>query len=224
MFGIVADLGKSETGIFTKPFTEYKNNHDRRSCEESNREVLGLTRNDPKVDAQCEVALDPSAVQLRTERKKILAGQLAIASCMSIAMFAQKALKGMMADIPLALTEGLENLPKAYGDTVRDQGPVTGFRSGATVAGKTFAWGFIDGISDVVVKPYQETQKECAKGAAKGLGKGLMDMTTKTGAGMFGVMGCTITRIAKSTRKAVYTKTRTSIANAKHVEGGWLVR
>ncbi|KAF2623780.1 hypothetical protein BU25DRAFT_302568, partial [Macroventuria anomochaeta] len=78
---------------------------------------------------------------------------LASTSGMSIAMFAPKALKSMTVDISLALTDDLKNVPRSYGDTVRDHGPVTGFQSGATVAGKTFAWGFIDGLSDVV-KPY----------------------------------------------------------------------
>ncbi|KAF2278441.1 uncharacterized protein EI97DRAFT_440909 [Westerdykella ornata] len=80
------------------------------------------------------------------------------------------ALKGMTVDIPLALTEGLKNVPRHYGDTPRDHGPVTGLKSGATVTGKTFAWGFIDGVSDIVVKPNQGAQKEGMKGAVKGLG------------------------------------------------------
>lgn len=138
-------------------------------------------------------------------------------------MFAPKALKGMTVDIPLALTDGLKNVPRVYGDTVRDHGPVTGFKSGATVAGKTFAWGFVDGLSDVVVKPYQGAQKEGAKGAAKGLGKGLVSLTTKTGAGMFGLVGYTSAGIAKSLRTAVYSKTRKSIAAARHAEGRWLI-
>lgn len=138
-------------------------------------------------------------------------------------MFAPKALKGMTVDIPLALTEGLKNVPRHYGDTPRDHGPVTGFKSGATVAGKTFAWGFIDGVSDVVKKPYQGAQQEGVAGAAKGLGKGVVSLATKSGAGMFGLFGYTSAGIAKSLKSAVYTKTRKSITEARHVEGKWLV-
>jgi hypothetical protein len=142
---------------------------------------------------------------------------------MSIATFAPKAIKGMMADIPLALTEGLKNVPRAYGDTIRQHGPVTDFESGATVAGKTFVWGFADGQSDTVVKPYQGAQKEGVKGAAKGLCKGLVNMTTKTGAGIFGLLGYTDAGIAKSLRTAIYTRTAKTIADARHVERRWLV-
>ena len=99
---------------------------------------------------------------------------------------------------------------------------MTDFKSGATVAGKTFAWGFVDGLSDMVAKPYQGAQKEGVKGAAKGLGKGMVSLATKSGAGMFGLVGYTSAGIAKSLRTAVYTKTRRSIAEARHAEGRWL--
>jgi hypothetical protein len=100
---------------------------------------------------------------------------------------------------------------------------VTGFKSGATVAGKTFAWGFLDGVSDIVVKPYQGAQEEGMKGAAKGLGMGMVSMATKSGAGMFGLFGYTSAGIAKSLRTVIYTKTRKRIAEARHAEGKWLV-
>lgn len=215
------------SGVFTKPITEYRDDRDRRAYEESNARTseTAKTKNDETVelDSNPDCASDlTSASGAKSQRKAVSAGHLAGASGMSIAMFAPRALKGMTVDIPLALTEGLKNVPSHYGDTPRDHGPVTGFRSGATVAGKSFAWGFIDGVSDIVVKPYQGAQKEGAKGAAKGLGKGMVSMATKSGAGMFGLLGYTSAGIAKSLRVAVYTKTRKVIAEARHAEGRWL--
>lgn len=223
MLSTAVDLGTSVTGVFTKPYTEYRDDRDRRAYEDSILEVSKLSKEpDMSLNGSKEVS-DGSSSHSATKRNPISAGQLVGASGMSIAMFAPKALKGMTVDIPLAITDGLKNMPRAYGDQVRDHGPVTDFKSGATVAGKTFAWGFVDGISDVVVKPYQGAQKEGMKGAAKGLGKGLMNMTTKTGAGMFGLMSYTSAGIAKSLRTAVYTRTRKIIAAARHVEGRWLI-
>lgn len=164
-----------------------------------------------------------SADSTSARRKPISAGQLAGASGKSIAMFAPKALKGMTVDIPLALTDGLKNVPRYYGDVPRDHGPITDFKSGATVAGKTLAWGFIDGVSDIVVKPYKGAHEEGFKGATKGLGKGIASMVTKTGAGMFGLMGYTGAGIAKSLRTAVYTKTKRNITEVRQKEGRWLV-
>lgn len=210
------------TGVFTKPYTEYRDDRDRRAYEESMSEAAEASTKQKTADGGTQTP-DSASIRSDTKRKPISAGQLAGASGKSIAMFAPKAVKGMLVDIPLALTDGLKNVPRAYGETVRDHGPVTDFKSGATVAGKTFAWGFADGLSDVVVKPYQGAQKEGAIGAAKGVGKGLVSLTTKTGAGMFGLLSYTSAGIAKSLRTAVYSGTRKCIIEARHAEGQWLV-
>jgi hypothetical protein len=213
------DLTTSLTGAFT----EYRDDRDRRVYEESNAAAVEAanTKSQAKSEAN-SASIMTAASSTISKRKAISTGQLAGASGKSLAMFAPKALKGMTADIPLALTEGLKNVPRYYGDTPRDHGSVTDFKSGATVAGKTFAWGFVDGLSDMVAKPYQGAQKEGVKGAAKGLGKGMVSLATKSGAGMFGLVGYTSAGIAKSLRTAVYTKTRRSIAEARHAEGRWL--
>jgi hypothetical protein len=224
--GTAIDLGTSVTGIFTKPYTEYRDDRDRRAYEESIREAPSASDSVDVSAKHNQVTPDSSSVHsatLATKRKPISAGQMAGASGKSFAMFAPKATKAMLADIPMAITDGLKNVPRAYGDTVRDHGPVTGFASGATVAGKTFAYGFMDGLSGVVVKPYQGAQKEGAIGAAKGVAKGLIGLTTKTGAGMFGLVGYTGAGVAKSLRTAIYSGTRKSIAAARHAEGRWQI-
>ncbi|KAH7138489.1 hypothetical protein B0J11DRAFT_16631 [Dendryphion nanum] len=227
VLGTAVDLTTSVTGVFTKPMTEYRDDRKRRAYEESKAESSKSAKEKDDITNEDKSNDDGSSVKMGTSdtstKKKMSAGQLAGASGMSIAMFAPKALKGMTVDIPLALTDGLKNIPRHYGETPRDHGPVTDFKSGATVAGKTFAWGFIDGLSDVVVKPYQGAQKDGMKGAAKGLGKGVVGLTTKTGAGMFGLFGYTSAGIAKSLRTAIYTKTRKRIAEARHTEGKWLM-
>ncbi|EKG18451.1 hypothetical protein MPH_04253 [Macrophomina phaseolina MS6] len=129
----------------------------------------------------------------------------------------------MLVDIPLAMTEGLRNLPRCVGDDIRDNGHVTDWKSGATVAGKTFFWGMAEGISDIAVKPWQGAREEGAKGAVKGLGKGMLSMTSKTGAAMFGVFAYPSAGIAKSIRSSVYSGTRKRIAEARHQESKWLV-
>jgi hypothetical protein len=44
--------------------------------------------------------------------------------------------KGALVGMPLALTEGLRNAPKLYGDQVKDHGKVTDWKSGGVVAAK----------------------------------------------------------------------------------------
>ncbi|CAN9376993.1 unnamed protein product [Alternaria alternata] len=222
------DLASCVTGVFTKPITEYRDDRDRRAYEESKLEASGASNTsanhiDQSAPMSDSASAETSASSVVPKRKAISAGQLAGASGASIGMFAPKALKGMMVDIPLAITDGLKNVPRLYGETPRDHGPVTGFTSGAAVAGKTFAWGFMEGVSDIVVKPYQGAREEGFTGAAKGVGKGMSSMVTKTGAGMFGLLGYTSQGIAKSLRSTVHMKTRKSIAEARHAEGSWLV-
>ncbi|CAN9136284.1 unnamed protein product [Alternaria alternata] len=222
------DLASCVTGVFTKPITEYRDDRDRRAYEESKLEAstasnTGTNHIDQSAPMSGSASAETSANSVVPKRKAISAGQLAGASGASIGMFAPKALKGMMVDIPLAITDGLKNVPRLYGETPRDHGPVTDFTSGAAVAGKTFAWGFMEGVSDIVVKPYQGAREEGFTGAAKGVGKGMSSMVTKTGAGMFGLLGYTSQGIAKSLRSTVHMKTRKSIAEARHAEGRWLV-
>lgn len=44
--------------------------------------------------------------------------------------------KGALVDVPLALAGGFKNTPQLYGETVRDHGTVTDWKSGGVVAAK----------------------------------------------------------------------------------------
>jgi hypothetical protein len=148
---------------------------------------------------------------------------MAGASIMSVANFVPTALKGMTVDIPLAMTEGMRNIPRLYGEEPRDHGPVTGIKSGFALAGKGFAWGMAEAVSDLVVKPYEGVRKDGAKGAVKGVGKGIANMASKAGCATFGVLVYPSAGIAKSLKSALYTGTRKRILKARHAEGTWLL-
>ncbi|KAF4547298.1 Sterol 3-beta-glucosyltransferase-like protein 1 [Elsinoe fawcettii] len=213
------DLATSVTGLFTKPITEYRHERTRQVYREN---ALGTTQTSAD-GSKADDASTAISTSNSIKKKSLSTSRLTRSSAMSIASFVPTALKGMMVDIPLAMTEGLRNIPSHYGDKVRDHGPVTGIKSGAAVAGKTFAWGFADGLSDVVVKPYQGAREEGVKGAIKGIGKGLTSLTTKTGAGMFGLAAYTSAGIAKTIRKSVHSGTTMRVAEASLAEGRWLV-
>ncbi|KAM0635950.1 hypothetical protein ACHAPW_000985 [Verticillium nonalfalfae] len=89
--------------------------------------------------------------------------------------------KGTLVDVPLALTEGLKAVPRLYGDSVTDHGPVTDWKSGGVVAAKNFGSGFYAGITGVVTKPLEGAKKEGAFGFFKGVGKGSMGLVTRPG-------------------------------------------
>lgn len=72
------------------------------------------------------------------------AGKMAATSANSFGKFNLALFKGVTVDMPLTTTEGFRNLPKLYGEEVKDHGEVTGIASGFAVAGKNFAHGMID--------------------------------------------------------------------------------
>ncbi|KAM0437895.1 hypothetical protein ACHAPT_002260 [Fusarium lateritium] len=215
-------MAGSITGIVTKPVEEYRDEQQRR-----HREVRRARSRSPAIHHKNPGPADRASgdsTHPRGEHSGSLAGRMAGASAKSIGKLGPTALKGMVVDIPLALTDGLRAVPQYYGGNVRDHGPVTDAKSGMVVAGKSLAWGFIDGISDVVVEPYKGAKKEGALGVVKGLGKGVVSLTANSGAAMFGVLAYPSAGITKSLRTAVRSSTRKAIAQALREEGAWMTK
>ncbi|SCV51610.1 probable sterol glucosyltransferase [Fusarium fujikuroi] len=215
------------TGIFTKPIEEYRDDHKRRAGELKYTQGRGspyLQERSSDKDHISVERLSNDSVRPRSAHSGHLAGRMAGASAKSAGKIGQTATKGMLVDFPLAITEGLKSVPQLYGGNVRNHGPVKDAKSGMVVAGKTFAWGFIDGLSDVVVQPYEGAKKEGALGVAKGLGKGAMSLVTKSGAGMFGLFAYPSAGISKSLRTATHGSTRKKIAEKRRAEGIWMAK
>ncbi|RYC79384.1 hypothetical protein BFJ63_vAg17731 [Fusarium oxysporum f. sp. narcissi] len=220
-------MAGSITGMVTKPVEEYRDEKQRRARELKRAQARGSPSIQEKARDGGQLMpdrLSDDSMRPKSEHSGSLAGRMAGASAKSIGKIGPTALKGMVVDIPLALTEGLKSVPQHYGGSVRDHGPVTDVKSGIVVAGKAFAWGFIDGLSDVVTQPYKGARKEGAMGAVKGVGKGVMSLATKSGAGMFGVFAYPSAGISKSLRTAVHGSTRKAIAQERREEGVWMAK
>ncbi|TDZ75092.1 Sterol 3-beta-glucosyltransferase UGT80B1 [Colletotrichum trifolii] len=234
VMGTATDLAGSVTGIFTEPVAEYQ--YQRRKRETAAKASVtspgsgaitpagrpASSSNSNRTKSSLHDESDGPGT-CPVEKQPRMAGKVAGASAKSIGKFAPTALKGMMVDIPLAITEGLRAVPKHYGDDPRSHGPVTDAKSGAIVAGKSFAWGFVDGLSDLVVQPYKGGKKDGALGAVKGVGKGVVGLTVKSGAGMFGLFAYPSAGIAKSIRSALHQGTRKKIMEERRAEGEWML-
>ncbi|KAJ4197062.1 hypothetical protein NW767_009307 [Fusarium falciforme] len=220
VMGTATGMAGSIAGIVTKPVEEYRDEQRRRSRDKKTAEPRVPSIGDEKAGSSERASGD--STRPATEHSSSLAGRMAGASAKSFGRVGSTALKGMVVDIPMALTEGMRTVPHLYGSDVRDHGPVTDAKSGMVVGGKTFAWGFIDGLSDVVMEPYRGAKKEGAMGAVKGIGKGAMNLVTKSGAGMFGVLAYPSAGISKSLRTAVHSSTRKAITQALREEGKWM--
>ncbi|KAH8749750.1 UDP-glucose,sterol transferase [Diaporthe sp. PMI_573] len=220
------DMTGNITGMVTKPMEEYHDEKRRRARELEKQERDGgssETSRDKSSDDRLSVT---SASSGKSQGKKhpSMAGRVVGASAKSIGMIGPNSAKGMLVDIPLAMTEGLRSVTGHFGTQVRDHGRVTDAKSGAVVAGKTFAWGFVDGLSDLVMEPVRGAGKDGAVGAFKGIGKGAASLVAKSGAGMFGLFAYPSAGIAKSLRSAVYSGTRKTVAKERLVEGQWLMK
>ncbi|KAF6816474.1 sterol glucosyltransferase [Colletotrichum musicola] len=125
-------------------------------------------------------------------------GAAALAAGKGVAGMTGAVAKGGLVSVPLALAEGLRNLPRLYGDKVRDNGKVEDWKSGGKVAAKTFGTGFYDGLTGVFTDPYRGAKEGGALGLMKGVGTGSLGLVTKPGAGMFGLMAYPAQGIHKS--------------------------
>ena len=104
-----------------------------------------------------------------------------------------------------ALTLGLRNAPRLYGDrTVRPPPhPITGFRSGVRAAGKEFWYGFHDGVKGVGSLPYHATKDEGMVGLPKGIAQGVGGLVLKPVAGVLGLGAYTGKGVEASLRRRI---------------------
>lgn len=83
-----------------------------------------------------KVYLDDHKSESETKSLARLHGEAGLAFAKGVNYLAVGTFKGGMVDVPLALAEGFRNVPRLWGEKVEDQEEITGWKSGATVAGK----------------------------------------------------------------------------------------
>ena len=75
-----------------------------------------------------------------------MTGSAALASAKSTGNVVVGGIKGGMVDVPLALAEGFRNAPRLWGDSVKEQEEIDGWKSGGVIAGKVCdCWVVLDG-------------------------------------------------------------------------------
>ncbi|KAH7231233.1 uncharacterized protein BKA55DRAFT_598536 [Fusarium redolens] len=196
---VATTMADAAAGIFVKPYETIKEN--RADGESSDTASQSIKRKSDS--AAAKRAIQASSKSL---------GKLVTAST-----------KGILIDIPIAITDGLRAVPHLYGEDVRHRGNITGFKSGAVVAGKNFCHGMFEAITDVAVYTYHGKREEQAIGAAKGLGKGMLNLVTKTTAATIGLVTYPAQGLQRSIHAAVMTKTPNMIQESMRVEGDWIL-
>jgi len=122
-------------------------------------------------------------------------------------------------DFSLALSKGFHNLPKLYGEEVRQVDRVTGIKSGLTTAGKEFGYGLYDGVTGLFTQPFLGAKNEGAAGFVKGIGKGIVGIQVKPAAGAFGIAGYAMQGLYREWTKKFGESTEAYITAARTAQG-----
>jgi hypothetical protein len=135
----------------------------------------------PTLDGQRVADTQPRTLS-NTRVASHVAGQVALGTAKGFGHIVTTTLKSP-ALIMYGITRGFHNLPKAYGEEVRQYENVTGFRSGLSVSAKSFGYGLKDGLGDLVTKPYEGAEKNGIIGLGAGIARGLANAALKPAAG-----------------------------------------
>lgn len=204
---VAASMADATAGVFVKPYETIKEHQTRTKISLES----GSSQARSQDDSACVTESGVARRAVGTSTKSL--GKLAVTSA-----------KGIFVDIPIAVTDGLRAVPNLYGEDVRSRDHITGFRSGAVVAGKNFCHGIFEALTDIAVYTYHGKREENALGAAKGLGKGALSLVTKTTAATIGLVAYPAQGIHRSIRAAVVTSTPKAIEAAMRIEGDWLLK
>jgi len=122
-------------------------------------------------------------------------------------------------DISLALAQGFHNAPRLYGDsTVRAPPRISGIQSGLRAAGSAFAFGVCDGVTGLVLQPYNGARDNGARGLVQGVGKGIGGFVLKDIAAVIGPLSYTLKGVHKELIKG--RQPTALISNARKIQGG----
>ncbi|KAF7324784.1 Glycosyltransferase family 1 protein [Mycena kentingensis (nom. inval.)] len=228
--GVLVDVADATAGLVTRPYEEYKRSRPSllpkspSAASTSPKSSISSAKSLPRIPWEQHDPGEGSSRGMLTQQRTGMqtAGAMAVASGKGVGAFVGSVVKGLVVDVPLAMTEGMRNVPSMYGQVPQDHGQVTGWASGAAVAGKTFATEFTTGLADVFVQPYKGAREEGLIGLVKGTGKGVVNATFKTTGAAMGLVAYPGLGIWRSLRATAHDGTRQEIVKARHREGEWL--
>ncbi|KAF7303781.1 Glycosyltransferase family 1 protein [Mycena indigotica] len=223
VLGTVSTLVGAGANMVIKPYEEYKRGSS--SFEPATPSTASASSGKPLpllpslLETEDRGESSTTALQ-RTGMQT--AGAMAAASGKSLGQFMTSYVKGVVVDIPLAVTEGLRGVPRMYGQEPTDHGAITDWKSGAVVAGKTFVIESAVGIADIFYQPYKGARDDGILGFAKGIGKGCTNAVFKSSGATLALFAYPGQGIVKSIRATAHEKTRKAIIQRRHREGEWL--
>ncbi|KAJ7363785.1 sterol glucosyltransferase [Mycena albidolilacea] len=226
---IATDMVDATAGIFVKPYQEFRRSNSGAptspvaSTSQGEGSSQGIAAAPQSPFVWTPFGKDENSTVTAGRSGMSTAGAMVAASGMSMGTVIMSSVRGGAVDLPMALTEGMRNVPKMYGEEVKDYGHVKDWKSGMLVAGKTFLFELPEGLADIVVQPYKGAKAEGVTGFAKGFGKGTLNAVVKTTVGTAGLVVYPVQGVYQSFRASLHETTGREISQARHEEGKWLL-
>ncbi|KAI0891895.1 glycosyltransferase family 1 protein [Annulohypoxylon nitens] len=216
--GTYSGVVSAATNIINNPINAYQKAMATQGVVPKSIEPFSHHPSDSPLDIHQRHSEEGKNLQKHTRSCLTIGGTMALGVAAGVGSVVGNASKGYFIDIPLALTEGIRNLPRLYGGQVRDYGRVKDWKSGLIVSGKSLGYGIGQGLFDVSYGPVQGMRAEGALGGIKGLGKGLLGLGINLSVGILGIVAYPSYGAYKSFRGALHTQTRDRIIAARQAK------
>ncbi|GAB1739774.1 hypothetical protein NU219Hw_g4711t1 [Hortaea werneckii] len=241
----ITGMVEASTGIFLKPADVYRRGRSLRPSPASSRSSSAqpatgtkdlspdketipcpddFSQKCPPTDSDMDsIATSRTENNVKPRSGARVAGEMAVASGKSLGKFFTSYTKGILVDLPLASAEGFRNMPRLWGDEVKDYGKVTDWKSGGVAAGKSLVMGIGQGFRDMAMEPVKGGRDGGAWGATKGVARGTASLLTKTASGCLGLVAYPGQGLSKSLYTLFHSNTSKAVVEAKKTEGNWLL-
>ncbi|PVH82903.1 glycosyltransferase family 1 protein [Cadophora sp. DSE1049] len=125
-------------------------------------------------------------------------------------------------DLPMAVADGMHNIPALYGEKIRDRGEIRGWKSGGKVGLKSLGYGFYDGYVGFFTQPYKGARDGGPVGLIKGIAKGCGGLLTQPAHAVFGIVAYPALGLYRSIDTTKVTGAQGDILKAQQVYGTYL--
>ncbi|EFY84436.1 hypothetical protein MAC_09514 [Metarhizium acridum CQMa 102] len=215
----------SAANIVLKPLEVLGNSRaERKQAAVETGHVPKSASSDGDVYGRSAAIVLPKTAPDTTEDEKNAVAAAMIGSASGVGNFFKTFSKGMLLDLPLAVTEGLRNAPRLYGGQVYEPGSVTDWKSGGVVAAKSFSHGVVEGFRDLVMEPVRGAERGGVVGAIKGAGIGLANSGAKLSSGALGIVTYSGQGVYQSLRATAKRDTSKRVKEAIWAEGPYAVK